>query len=72
MRCKIVRIEGFSAHADAGELLSWMEPLSLDAPRRVFITHGEPRASAAMSERIVERFGWQTSVPAHGESFPLR
>jgi len=37
------------------------------APRRVFVTHGEPEAADAMARHIRERFGWAIEVPQYGE-----
>ena len=41
VRCRIHTINGFSAHADQPELLSW---LKASAPARTFLTHGEEQA----------------------------
>jgi metallo-beta-lactamase family protein len=70
VRCHIERIGGFSAHADWQEVLRWLEPLK-KAPRRVFTTHGEPEAAAAMAGHIRERFGWRVDAPQYGESVEL-
>jgi metallo-beta-lactamase family protein len=43
----------------------------MPAPRRVFLTHGEPVAAEAMGARIRERFGWNTEVPQYGTRFEL-
>jgi len=50
--------------------LRWLAPLK-SAPRRVFTTHGEPEAAAAMAAHIRERFGWNVEVPEYGERFEL-
>ena len=59
-----------AAHADWAEVLRWLEPLKT-APRRVFTTHGEPEAAAAMAEHIRERFGWRVDVPEYGQTVEL-
>ncbi len=66
VRCRVESIGGLSAHADWKEVLRWLEPLE-EAPRRVFTTHGEPEAAAAMAAHIRERFGWTVEVPQYGE-----
>jgi metallo-beta-lactamase family protein len=71
VRCRVERIGGLSAHADYGEVLRWLEPLKQTPPRRVFTTHGEPEAAAAMAAHITERFGWRVDVPQYGESVEL-
>jgi metallo-beta-lactamase family protein len=70
VRCRIERIGGFSAHADWGEVLRWLEG-SPSAPRRTFITHGEPVAAQAMRAHIIERFGWNVEVPQYGDKADL-
>ncbi|MGA9994876.1 MAG: MBL fold metallo-hydrolase [Pyrinomonadaceae bacterium] len=70
VRCRIERIGGFSAHADWGEVIRWLEGMP-QAPRRVFNTHGEPEAAEAMAAHIRERFGWTVEVPHYGERFEL-
>ena len=68
VRCRIVKIGGFSAHADWKEVLRWLEGMD-GAPRRTFLTHGEPVAANAMAAHIKERFGWIVEVPQYGERF---
>jgi len=70
VRCRLQVIGGFSAHADWKEILHWLEGMP-SAPRRTFLTHGEPEAAAAMAGHISERFGWTTEVPTYGERFEL-
>ena len=70
VRCRIEIISSFSAHADWKEMIHWLEGMDLP-PRRVFITHGEPEAAAAMAEHIRERFGWVTIVPSYGDTVTI-
>src|SRR5690349_10605866 len=70
VRCRIEKIGGFSAHADWKEVVRWLEGIPA-APKRAFVTHGEPEAADAMAAHIRERFGWQIEVPQYGEKFDL-
>jgi metallo-beta-lactamase family protein len=70
VRCRIEHIGGFSAHADWGEVLQWLAGMPA-APRRTFLTHGEPDAANAMAGHIRDRFGWTVAVPQYGEKFSL-
>jgi metallo-beta-lactamase family protein len=70
VRCRIEKIGGFSAHADWAEVLRWLEGMH-GAPRRTFLTHGEPEAANAMAGHIKEKFGWEVEVPQYGERFEL-
>jgi metallo-beta-lactamase family protein len=66
----VEKIGGFSAHADWKEILRWLEGMPF-APRRTFLTHGEPVAANDMAGHIKERFGWVVEVPQYGERFEL-
>ena len=70
VRCRVEKIGGFSAHADWKEVLRWLEGMP-SAPKRVFVSHGEPDAAQAMAGHIGDRFGWQIEVPQYGERSEL-
>lgn len=70
VRCRVERIQGFSAHADWKAVLRWLENLQ-NKPKMLFTTHGEPDAAEAMAGHIRERFGWNVSVPNYGETVEL-
>lgn len=70
VRCKVEKVEGFSAHADWKGVLKWLSGLP-DAPKTVFTTHGEPEAAEAMAGHIHQRFGWQVIVPQYGQTVNL-
>ena len=70
VRCRMERIGGFSAHADWKEILQWLAGMP-SAPRRTFLTHGEPTPANAMAGHIRERFGWAVEVPQYGARFEL-
>jgi len=71
VRCRKAKIGGFSAHADYGEVLKWLEGMESGIPSRTFLTHGEPEAANAMAGHIKERFGWNVHVPQYGERIEL-
>jgi metallo-beta-lactamase family protein len=62
VRAEVVGMGNLSAHADAAEIVTWLRGFE-DAPRRTFITHGEPAASAALKSRIERELGWSCEVP---------
>lgn len=70
VRAHIVDVPGLSAHADRDELTAWLEASKL-APKRVFVTHGEPAAAKAFSRHLAERFGWDVTVPDDGLTVEL-
>lgn len=70
VRCRVEKVEGFSAHADWKGVIRWLEGLKV-APKMVFTTHGEPDAAAAMAQHIRDRFGWNVEVPQYHQSVEL-
>jgi len=70
VKAHIEQISGFSAHADYNEILAWLSSFN-EAPRKIFIVHGEASQSAALSERIHTNFNWETAIPKYLESVEL-
>ena len=70
VRARVAQIQALSAHADAGELIAWLRKSDL-APRRVFVTHGEPAPAAALRDRIESELAWNAVVPEDGSSWKL-
>lgn len=70
VRARIVQLAGLSAHADYSELIAWLRTSEV-APRRVFVTHGEPNASDAFRRRLRDTFGWDARVPELAETIAL-
>jgi metallo-beta-lactamase family protein len=70
VRCHVEKVEGFSAHADWKGVIRWLEGLP-NAPKKVFTTHGEPDAAAAMAQHIRDRFGWNVVVPKYEQTVEL-
>lgn len=66
VRAEVANLEGLSAHADREGLLAWIGALPR-APRRVYVTHGEPEAADALRQAIEERHRWPCSVPEYME-----
>ena len=44
VKAKIVKLNGFSSHADKDELLAWISALKRP-PRQIFVVHGEETVS---------------------------
>lgn len=66
VRAKIVQLEALSAHADYRELIDWLRVSGI-APKRVFVTHGEPQAADALRRRLGEELHWNATVPSFGD-----
>jgi metallo-beta-lactamase family protein len=71
VRATIARIDALSAHADRSELLRWTGTLGAKAPRRTFVTHGEPEAAESFAQAHRDERGWDMRVPAHLEKAPI-
>jgi metallo-beta-lactamase family protein len=59
-------LNGFSGHADQGELLKWFSTLASAKPR-VFLTHGEDQGRGALAKLIQQRFKLTAGLPRQGE-----
>ncbi len=70
IRAKIVKINGFSAHADSRELLEWLKALKTP-PRRVFVVHGEFKSANKFGAYVKEQTGWNVTVPAYQDQVTL-
>ncbi len=54
VKADIAKINSFSAHADAKELIRWVDGFE-KKPVKVFITHGEERSSIALKKELEKR-----------------
>ncbi len=70
INARIENITGYSGHADYQEILAWLMGFN-KSPKKTFLVHGEPDASAALKEKIEEHFGWDVVVPELGQGFEL-
>jgi len=63
-------IDSLSAHADYAQILDWLKKMK-QAPRQVFVTHGEQEAAVAMVQHIEEELHWPARVPEYMEIVQL-
>ena len=70
MKARVVRINGFSAHADRDELFKWLGGLE-KPPRKVFVVHGESESAQRFGDYINQKTGWQVVVPAYQDEIVL-
>jgi metallo-beta-lactamase family protein len=68
LRAEVVQLHGTSSHADYRELVGWLAA-SPAAPKRVFVTHGEPAAADALRQHLRRAFSLEVTVPEQGESY---
>ncbi|MFC1980163.1 MBL fold metallo-hydrolase RNA specificity domain-containing protein [Chloroflexota bacterium] len=70
VRARVVKIDGFSAHADRDGLLAWLSDIRVP-PRCVFVTHGEGTAATSFAKLLNEQNGWDVLVPEYGAEILL-
>ena len=70
VRAKIKVLDGFSAHADQGEILRWLGTFQ-KAPRKTYIVHGEPAAASALADVIGERLKWPVEIAKFNQKVSL-
>ncbi|MCX7115810.1 MAG: MBL fold metallo-hydrolase [Gammaproteobacteria bacterium] len=67
---QIEEIRGASAHADYAEILQWMKHFN-QAPKKTFITHGEPAAALSLKQKIEAAYAWDCVVPEYKQTEQL-
>ena len=67
---EVAQLAAGSAHADADEILAWLQSAP-KPPRKVFVTHGEPDAADALRVRIEHELGWPAHFPEYLERVDL-
>lgn len=70
VRAEVCNLDSLSAHGDYNEIVGWLDQSEI-APKRVFVTHGEPAASDNMRLKLEEKFGWTVDVPDPSDEFEL-
>lgn len=63
---KVHTLNGFSGHADQGELLKWFSILAPAKPK-VILTHGEDKSRGTMARLIQQRFKLNPALPKQGD-----
>ena len=71
VRAGVERLEGYSAHADSEELVSWAGHFDLTRLSRVFLVHGEEGAAYALSGLLHQSGFSDIVVPKRGDTFTL-
>lgn len=70
VNARVVKINGFSAHADKEELLQWLSGLKRP-PRKLFVVHGESESAQHFGEFMRDKTGWDVMVPAYQDEVIL-
>ena len=70
VNAEIITMGQFSAHAGKSELLRWLGGLQ-SAPKKTWLTHGEPAAAQALQAAIKEKFQWDVAVARYLDTADL-
>lgn len=70
VHAQIETMNNTSAHADYSEILEWLKTLGR-APKKIFITHGEPLASSELKQHIEKQFRYHCYIPKYLECIKL-
>ena len=70
VRCRVENISGYSAHADKETLFEFVRAHS-DTLKKVFLVHGEPKASFALIQRLRDYLGVDALAPKYGDSVEI-
>lgn len=71
VKAQVMKINGFSAHADRDELLEWTGHL-VKRPSHTYIVHGEEEASLAFANSLHQQQQFpDVQVPELGQSFTI-
>jgi metallo-beta-lactamase family protein len=70
VRAKVKLLDGFSAHADQGEIMRWLGTFQ-KAPTMTYIVHGEAKAASALRDLIRERLKWKVEIARYQQKVKL-
>lgn len=70
VNAEIVSLQGFSGHADKGELLNWINSF-VKKPKHVFVVHGEDTVCEEFTTCLKDEYGYNASAPYTGECYDL-
>lgn len=62
INAEVIELSNMSAHADYEEILTWLANFK-QAPRKIFLTHGELKSAEDLKKKIEEKFRWKCVIP---------
>jgi len=72
VKANVLRIDGYSAHADHNGLLNWLKAAQdRGNPQKLFLVHGEPENAEALAESARQQGLPEVYVPERGQIFRL-
>jgi metallo-beta-lactamase family protein len=72
VRAKVVKINGYSAHADHNGLLHWLQMAQERGnPQKLFLVHAEMESATILAEAARQQGLPEVHIPARGQTFDL-
>lgn len=66
VKANIAKLNGMSAHADAGEILRWLRTFP-KPPKTTYLVHGEIGPQETLKASIEKELGWAVEIPVQGQ-----
>lgn len=66
VKATVYSLDGFSAHADQSQLLTWLSHFKSKVAT-IFLVHGEPEASDTFSKLLTEKLAVSSYIPSYGD-----
>ena len=64
IRAEVIQLENTSAHADQQDMLDWLSDIK-KPPKKIFVTHGENKASESLKEKVEQQYKWNCIIPPY-------
>lgn len=71
LRCEVVVMDEFSAHADRSGLLHYVSGMNLPRLKRVFLVHSEPEAAEALVQPLLDMGVREVYIPEVGDEYEI-
>ncbi|MBN2104860.1 MBL fold metallo-hydrolase [bacterium] len=71
LRAHVEVMNGFSAHADQNELMSYYRGMNKNRLQEVFVVHGETESAETLAEMIQSDIVQNVHVPSRGEKYQI-
>jgi metallo-beta-lactamase family protein len=62
VRARVVRVHGFSGHADRDGLFRWLSNIK-QPPKTIFLVHGETNSATSFAEYLKQKTNWNVQIP---------
>jgi metallo-beta-lactamase family protein len=70
VEAEIFRLDGYSAHGDADDLMRWIRQFKR-GPTRIFLNHGEPESQRVFADRLRRELGTDVEIPTLHREYDL-